>query len=195
MFRNTISSIASGGRAKEHAALVAEHTRDERESEAQALKIRRDIERDDERCAQLRASLDETAAHRYRLQLEVSQLSQAHDRRRSERERQILALADPRIDEFVTSLERQRELLHSQIVKYDIRGARDSRTGERVTSQGSNLAAVQHMANAIGQARLQAEALKRQHVPDVAAALEAIRRAIPTVDQAEQMLRDKQEVA
>jgi len=141
LFSSAIHSVVPGSRAKEHAALVTEHARDERETETRALQLQRDIARDDERCAQLRASVDEATAHRYKLQLELSQLSNTHDRRRSERERTLRELADPRIE-------------------------------------------------ALREARARTEALKFQTVPDLAAALEDIRHSVPTVDRAEDLIRD-----
>jgi hypothetical protein len=189
MFRNTINSIASGSRVKEHAALVAAHQQDARDAEAEALKIRQDIARDDERCAQLRASLDEVLAHRYRLQLEVASLSTAHDRRRTERERQLRESADPRIEQFIEWARTQHDGLSREIKIYDVRGGRDPRTGRPIIGTSSNHAAVQMVGQALIDARRKAEALIYTTVRDVGAALEDIRRSVPTVDQAEDALR------
>ena len=197
MFKTTFTSIVPAGRAKEHAALVAEHTKDERDVEARVLTLRRDIERDDERCAQVRAGLDEVTAHRYRFQLEASQLSHQYDARRGERERAMRDLADSRIDEFLDWIARRtRRPGPAAPVWHGTRGTRaalwPTRDSETICMNGD---AVQQVAEALIQARHRADALKYQTVPDVGAALDEIRRSVPTVDAAEQAIRSGKAVA
>jgi len=55
-----------------------------------------------------------------------------------------------------------------------------------------NWDAVQLVSEALREARARTEALKFQTVPDLAAALEDIRRSVPTVDRAEDLIRDRE---
>ena len=112
--------------------------------------------------------------------------------RTSKREKRLRDLADPRIDVLLEWLARERDTLPTKLEYYDVHTPISGVTGRRRVYTTSNYKAIALVSGALGKARERAEALKYTTVPDVGAALEEIRRSIPTVDQAEQQIRDQE---
>jgi len=192
-FKTTVQPTAASGHLGDHAAIVAEQAEDERQLAAVLTTLRADIARDEARRKELQAILDDVLAHQRRLESDALLASHAYDARTSRREKQLRDLADPRIEAQLNWIARERDGLSRHVRYGDRPGGIDPRSGRTLSTETVclNWDAVQLVSEALDQARDRTKALKFQTVPDVATALEEIRRSIPSVDQAEQLGRDR----
>lgn len=117
----------------------------------------------------------------------IADLNRTFDRVRSQYERQRLASVDPAITAFLDWYTRERAALNGKVRRFSIRRSKTeaAATGSPATSEGSNQQAIALIADALGRARQAAEACIYDPPEDLAAALEDLRRSIPTLEDAE----------
>lgn len=184
LFQKTSTSapVSTEDRARRHAAIVAAQV------DAEDL-LRRDlsaldVDGADRRCRELYGAWESSVGELQALKSREAQRHQAYDRQRVEAERELTALADPRIDAFLDWIQREVDGLNLKLVTTEGVGPRDSR-GHRPVIIGSNRAVIRVICDALVEARRLASALKLVTVSDVEGALDDLRRAIPSLESAE----------
>jgi len=118
------------------------------------------------RVSRARSAYEAAFAELQRLEMQRSQLHAVFDYRRASVEHQLEQLADPAIDALIDDLDRQKNIL----------AGLDQRFGD--------FHARARVCQALLDGHRRAEALKRTAVADLPAALAAIRRSIPTLEEA-----------
>jgi hypothetical protein len=176
--------------ADRRATLIHEQQADAAAHARDAEALRSQIQKASDECARHTEALASARQLRIALEGQLTQLSHTYDRRRSLRDTEIMRLADPRIDECLTWLQGEHDKLGKKVEVNQGRGPLDPATGQRPVIYRSNYDAVSTVARAIHAARIAAEALKRQDVADLDAAIEQIKRSIPSLADVEDRLRD-----
>jgi hypothetical protein len=186
MFWGSKKATARPADIATHASLVQAQAEDDHDHSRQLAALDAEIAIAGERCASLRRMLDDVSAQRDQLQQQRTALGFAYDQRRSDREQQLLASADPSIDHFLDELSALQAGLRGRVRRYSVSQGLDRESGRRLpTVETTNLDAIRVVTDAILRARDAATHLKLTTVPDVGVRLEALRRQIPTVDQIE----------
>jgi hypothetical protein len=184
-----LNILQTAAQRREGAAL--DFQAEERRVEAAIKKGQADLEQARLRASHLRASCDEAYAAYTRIELEIGECRRLLDCRRSEYERQMRESAPAEIGDFMDWCEIEQKNLRRALRTSEAQGPIDLRTGRHQMMASSNGAAVQLVAQALIEARQRAAALVYEHTPDLAAALEALRRGIPTLDEAEARTREQ----
>jgi hypothetical protein len=188
---SSVFSTLPGSRETRHRSLVLEDQNATREHIERLNAKDRDLEHIRLDWHQRQRRADEVAAVLNRGQAERRMWCLDFDRQREEREREILAHADPRLDAFkdeLKTIQSRLRVTRRSVVTIDS-------TGQRRAGEASNLEAIRVVSDAICAARERAEAMKLESIDDVDAALDELRRTIPTLDEAEASLNDLPEAS
>lgn len=179
--------LPRGDRASLHAEVASAQASDTQMTEAARLKLLADIAKADQRLQAQRASLDEAGAHRLALEQQMQAITAPYNARTLSRERELIALADPRIHALLRWIDSERDRLPSCLTRFD--GAvLDPATGTRRHVVQTNQDAIRTVLAALVEAKRRAEALMLVTVPDVDAAVAAIRASVPLVHEVHEAL-------
>lgn len=187
-----LASLLPGVRAAQadddrRAAVLSEMAADTEGTERRVMDLSAELSTRRHRVDLARVALAAAYAAAGELETEISQVRQAFNLRRDERERFLLATADPRIDAFIESLDKRRSMLRVTVGVGPV--VINPQTGSRRRHDVSNLGEIRVIATALLAARERATALKLQGCADLDRALEEIWNAIPTDDQAFDLAR------
>lgn len=185
------AAAQSPTREAQLAAAWADVEQVEAEFEPRLATLREATERAKAHALALHREWQTACTEHARVDLERTVLTNRRDHAVSKVFGRIDALADPRIDAFIDALDARRAAL--KITERSGFGPRNMQTGLRREIRSTNFDAVKIVIDAVDAARQRAQALKCERLDDVGAVIAELAATVPSVDDAEEQVRQSEE--